>query len=147
MSSKSLPVLILAAVLAVPAGAEPRIEATIDVGKTRAPISPYIYGQFMEHIGDLVNRSVWAEMVDDRKFYYAINSETPAPPAPTQGPPRGDGRTAGGRSVRGDGSRSPLCRRTQSANQVSRRGTAWNSADGARAAQIRGLLGVLGVGG
>jgi alpha-N-arabinofuranosidase len=89
MSSKSFPVVILAAVLTAPAGAQTRIEAIIDAGKTRAPISPYLYGQFIEHIGDLVNRSVWAEMIDDRKFYYAINSENPAPPAPTQGPPRG----------------------------------------------------------
>ena len=56
----------------------------IDAGKTGAPISPYIYGQFIEHIGDLVNRSLWAEMVDDRKFYYPI---TPKPPEqrPVQG--------------------------------------------------------------
>jgi alpha-N-arabinofuranosidase len=64
---------------------EQRIAVTVDAGKTRAPISPYLYGQFIEHIGDLVNRSVWAEMLDDRKFYHAVTSESPAP-GPTRGP-------------------------------------------------------------
>ena len=60
-----------------------RISVTIDAGKTAPAISPYIYGQFIEHIGPLINRSVWAEMLDDRKFYEAINSK---PPAPSAGP-------------------------------------------------------------
>ena len=84
--------VFLALVLTAVTGAQTtgtRIAVTIDAGKTREPIAPYIYGQFIEHIGDLVNRSVWAEMIDDRKFYYAINSEDQAPAAPTQGPPRG----------------------------------------------------------
>jgi alpha-N-arabinofuranosidase len=58
-----------------------RIAATIDVTKTSAPVSPYLYGQFIEHIADTVNRSVWAEMIDDRKFYFPIDSKTPAPAA------------------------------------------------------------------
>ncbi|MBV9744421.1 MAG: alpha-N-arabinofuranosidase, partial [Acidobacteriia bacterium] len=60
-----------------------------DASKTRTPISPYLYGQFIEHIGDLVNRSVWAEMLDDRKFYYAVTSENTdsLAPTPSQGPP------------------------------------------------------------
>jgi alpha-N-arabinofuranosidase len=64
---------------------EQRIAVTVDAGKTRAPISPYLYGQFIEHIGDLVNRSVWAEMLDDRKFYNAVTSESPAA-EPARGP-------------------------------------------------------------
>src|SRR5690349_9401845 len=35
-----------------------RIEVSIDASKTAAPISPYMYGQFIEHIGDLINRSL-----------------------------------------------------------------------------------------
>ena len=48
------------------------VVATVDAGKPGAPVSPYLYGQFIEHIGDLVNRSLWAEMLDDRKFYNPI---------------------------------------------------------------------------
>jgi alpha-N-arabinofuranosidase len=67
-----------------------RISVSIDAGKTAPAISPYIYGQFIEHIGPLINRSVWAEMLDDRKFYEVINSK---PPAPSAGPgARGPGR-------------------------------------------------------
>lgn len=52
-----------------------RIALVIDASRTGEPISPYIYGQFIEHIGDLINRSLWAEMLDDRKFYYPIDSK------------------------------------------------------------------------
>ncbi|HSW48690.1 MAG TPA: hypothetical protein VLH09_00880, partial [Bryobacteraceae bacterium] len=86
--SRDLVLLILVgAMLAIGASAQSvnapakPIAATIDAAKTGEPISPYLYGKFIEHIGDLVNRSVWAEMIDDRKFYYAIDSKSPAPPA------------------------------------------------------------------
>ena len=74
---KSLFVAILAAVFLILGAAAQtssaqsrRVTVSVDASKTGAPISPYLYGQFIEHIGDLVNRSVWAEMLDDRKFYY-----------------------------------------------------------------------------
>ena len=54
---------------------------TIDASKTGAPISKYVYGQFLEHIGGIVNNNIWAEMLDDRKFYYPITSHPPAEPA------------------------------------------------------------------
>lgn len=57
------------------------VNATIDTSKTGAPISKYIYGQFLEHIGGIVNDNIWAEMLDDRKFYYPITSHPPAEPA------------------------------------------------------------------
>jgi len=54
---------------------------SVDAARTAAPISPYLYGQFIEHIADTVNRSLWAEMIDDRKFYYTVDSKTAAPAA------------------------------------------------------------------
>ena len=33
--------------------------ATIDAAKTGPPISPYVYGQFIEHIGGLIYGSLW----------------------------------------------------------------------------------------
>ena len=57
------------------------VTATIDASKTGPPISKYIYGQFLEHIGGIVNNNIWAEMLDDRKFYYPITSHPPAEPA------------------------------------------------------------------
>jgi alpha-L-arabinofuranosidase len=57
------------------------VKATIDVSKTAAPISKYIYGQFLEHIGGIVNNGIWAEMLDDRKFYFPVTSHPPAEPA------------------------------------------------------------------
>jgi len=51
----------------------PRIE--IDAGKTREPISKYIYGQFIEHLGRCIYGGIWAEMLEDRKFLYPIKDE------------------------------------------------------------------------
>jgi alpha-N-arabinofuranosidase len=59
------------------------VDVTIDASRTGAPISKYVYGQFLEHIGGIVNNGIWAEMLDDRKFYYPVTSHPPAEtPAP-----------------------------------------------------------------
>lgn len=52
--------------------------ATIDAGKTGTPINPNVYGMFIEHIGSLVYSGVWAEMIDDRKFYDPVTVQAPA---------------------------------------------------------------------
>ncbi len=51
------------------------ISASIDAGKVGAPVSKYIYGGFIEHIGTLMYRSLWSELIDDRKFYNTISSK------------------------------------------------------------------------
>lgn len=56
------------------------VTATIDTSKTGAPISKYIYGQFLEHGGDIVNTGVWSEMLVDRKFFYPVADSAPTPP-------------------------------------------------------------------
>ena len=56
------------------------VQVSIDAAKTGAPISRYIYGQFLEHGGDIVNTGVWAEMLVDRKFYYPVSVSAPVPP-------------------------------------------------------------------
>jgi alpha-N-arabinofuranosidase len=50
----------------------PAVTANIDVAKTGAPISKNIYGQFLEHGGDIVNAGIWSEMLVDRKFFYPV---------------------------------------------------------------------------
>jgi alpha-N-arabinofuranosidase len=66
--------LILVTVLSVGAvsQASQPVTATIDASKVGPPISPYVYGQFIEHIGGLIYSSLWSEMLEDRKFYYAV---------------------------------------------------------------------------
>jgi alpha-L-arabinofuranosidase len=89
-----VPGLLLLPLLAFTAFAtsQPRtVNATIDTTKTGAPISRYIYGQFLEHGGDIVNTGVWSEMLVDRKFFYPIAATAPTPPpviANTGGNPR-----------------------------------------------------------
>jgi len=48
---------------------------TIDLAKTREPISKFIYGQFIEHLGRCIYGGIWAEMLEDRKFYFPITSD------------------------------------------------------------------------
>jgi len=47
----------------------------IDISKRGAPIEKYIYGQFIEHLGKCIYGGIWAEMIEDRKFYYPITWE------------------------------------------------------------------------
>jgi alpha-L-arabinofuranosidase len=46
-----------------------QVQATTVALSTRAPISKYIYGQFLEHIGGIVNSNIGAEMLDEARFY------------------------------------------------------------------------------
>jgi len=45
---------------------------TIDASQTGAPINPHIYGQYIEHLDQGVSDGIWAEMLEDRKFYYPV---------------------------------------------------------------------------
>ncbi|OHB53247.1 MAG: hypothetical protein A2Y10_00665 [Planctomycetes bacterium GWF2_41_51] len=47
-----------------------KVELTIDAEKIKEPISKYIYGQFIEQMGRCIYGGIWAEMLDDRKFFY-----------------------------------------------------------------------------
>jgi alpha-N-arabinofuranosidase len=56
------------------------VNVTIDTRTTSAPINPRVYGQFLEHGGSIVNHGLWAELLDDRKFYGPILDAEPPPP-------------------------------------------------------------------
>ena len=57
----------------------------INTTQTSAPTSKYEFGMFIEHLGPLVYRSLWSEMLDDRKFYFPITAGEPEPPAKAPG--------------------------------------------------------------
>ena len=48
---------------------------TIDASKRGEPISKYIYGQFIEHLGRCIYGGIWAEMLEDRKFCLAVGDK------------------------------------------------------------------------
>jgi alpha-N-arabinofuranosidase len=86
--------LCLVLLLALPCAASSQariVNATIDTSKTGAPISKNIYGQFLEHGGDIVNTGVWSEMLVDRKFFYPVSTSAPKPP-PVMGNAAGNPR-------------------------------------------------------
>ena len=52
-----------------------RTAVIIDMEKAAEPVSEYIYGQFIEHLGKCIYGGIWAEMIRDRKFYYLPGDE------------------------------------------------------------------------
>ncbi|MGH9468496.1 MAG: hypothetical protein ACRD1Y_14170, partial [Terriglobales bacterium] len=83
--STPLAVILFAAALAAapkpaapkPAAAPPSILAVVHADRAGRPVSRYEYGMFIENLGPLVYRTLWAEMLDDRKFYVPIQPEPP----------------------------------------------------------------------
>ena len=75
---------LVAAWVVTAVAADPRRESTapervvIDATAVGARISPLIYGQFIEHLGRCVQGGLWAEMLEDRKFFYPVTGEAPA---------------------------------------------------------------------
>ena len=61
--------------------AEQSAGIVVDASQQGHPISKYIYGQFIEHLGRCIYGGIWAEMLEDRKFYYPVTPEyDPAKP-------------------------------------------------------------------
>ena len=69
-----------------PSGPE-QLKVTIEAQQVAAPISKYLYGGFIEHGGTLIYRSLWSELIDDRKFYNSISSKEEPPPPERPGRP------------------------------------------------------------
>jgi alpha-L-arabinofuranosidase len=47
----------------------------IHLDEARAPISKYLYGQFIEHLGRCISDGLWAEMLQDRKFFFPVTDD------------------------------------------------------------------------
>src|SRR6516165_7937127 len=60
-------------VRADPPRSEP-VRVSVEAGKTGEAISKYIYGQFIEHLGRCIYGGIWAEMLEDRKFYHDVGA-------------------------------------------------------------------------
>jgi alpha-N-arabinofuranosidase len=69
--------LVGAALPGAAARAQP-VTATIDAAVKGAPINPYLYGMFLEHAGSMLEQGMRAELLDDRKFFFAIGQSAPA---------------------------------------------------------------------
>jgi len=58
-----------------------RPKVAIDGDRTGKPLSKYIYGQFIEHLGQCIYQGIWAEMLEDRKFFWPVGEgESPWKP-------------------------------------------------------------------
>jgi alpha-L-arabinofuranosidase len=84
----------------------PRVTAVVDAAKAGVPISPYVYGQFIEHAGNISYSGLWSEMLEDRKFFYAVQPKPPEEPNAGQRGTGGFGR--GRRRNAGPGHWNPI---------------------------------------
>lgn len=50
------------------------VNMMVNLDREIGEISPYIYGQFIEHIETCIYNGIWSEMVLDRKFYYEVGN-------------------------------------------------------------------------
>jgi alpha-N-arabinofuranosidase len=51
------------------------VTVTLQPDQQLEPISKYIYGQFVEHLGKSIYGGLWAEMLQDRKFYFPVTDQ------------------------------------------------------------------------
>lgn len=75
MKTPKLSSLLLALLLPLSVLRAGTVDVSVDAAKTGAPISPYIYGQFIEHLGRCIYGGIWAEMLEDRKFYFPVTAD------------------------------------------------------------------------
>lgn len=52
-----------------------RVRLQIETSRRGEPISKYIYGQFIEHLGYCIYNGIWSEMIWDRKFFYPVTDD------------------------------------------------------------------------
>jgi alpha-N-arabinofuranosidase len=115
----------------------------IDAARVGAPISPYVYGQFIEHLGRCIQGGLWAEVIEDRKFFTPVGSD--GSPWRSVGSRdgvsmRADGAFTGAHSVvidPGGGIRQDLALRGKIAHQ----GHVWLAGDAAAAPVAIALAG------
>ena len=127
--------------------AETKDRLLVDASAVGTEISPWIYGQFIEHLGRCIYGGLWAEMLEDRKFFYPVTGEAPAWEMYRPGPRSWDGEghpyellvrspwlVLGEQVRRQHGERRGLRRRAQpAAHAAGRRAQAGSRAGAARA--------------
>jgi len=75
MTKKSFLLVCILMIFLLPSVLSAEASIKINTEKRGEPISEYIYGQFIEHLGKCIYGGLWAEMLMDRKFYYEIKDE------------------------------------------------------------------------
>jgi alpha-N-arabinofuranosidase len=51
-----------------------QVELRLNLNHETGEIHPFIYGQFIEHLGRCIYGGLWAELIDDRKFFFPPGS-------------------------------------------------------------------------
>lgn len=64
--------LFVISLLVVPIAKAETVNIKLDLKNQGEAINPFIYGQFIEHLGRCIYGGIWAEMLEDRKFYFPI---------------------------------------------------------------------------
>ncbi|MGD9162489.1 MAG: hypothetical protein PVG39_29045, partial [Desulfobacteraceae bacterium] len=64
--------LLAIGLLLTPAAQAETVTVKLDLDNQGEKINPFIYGQFIEHLGRCIYGGIWAEMLEDRKFYFPV---------------------------------------------------------------------------
>ncbi len=75
MNKKSFLLICVLIIFLLPSVLSAEASIKINTEKEGKPISKYIYGQFIEHLGKCIYGGLWAEKLLDRKFYYEIKDK------------------------------------------------------------------------
>ncbi len=67
--------LLAISLLITPALNAETVTLKLDLKNRGEDINPFIYGQFIEHLGRCIYGGIWAEMLEDRKFYFPITEK------------------------------------------------------------------------
>ncbi len=51
------------------------LKIAVHASETKEPLSQYVYGQFIEHLGRCIYGGIWAEMLEDRKFFFPVTGD------------------------------------------------------------------------
>ena len=67
--------LLAVSLLVIPIVNAETVNVKLDLKNRGENISPFIYGQFIEHLGRCIYGGIWAEMLEDRKFYFPVTEK------------------------------------------------------------------------
>jgi len=69
----TIAIALILAQLAAASAAPAEAVLSLDLSRPGPAISPYLYGQFIEHLGRCIHDGIWAEQLQDRKFLLALD--------------------------------------------------------------------------
>lgn len=72
---RNLLLTLIVSICVAPVSAADSMVIRVDPKDESHAIHPFVYGQFIEHMGRCIYGGIWAEMLEDRKFFFPVTPE------------------------------------------------------------------------